>query len=1692
MVCHLEASKKFAASASQQGICIAAIEAIKLVAVAIIMIGVLVQGIYAQPNAPLLVSPSNGASGQSHSSVLTWSSVTGALSYRVQVSTDQNFGSTIFNQNDSVATAQMPGDSVAGRVYYWRTNAISAGGSSSWSGVWSFITTHFNVRYNTGNNMTVFVLPATPPNITIDDSTLQIGDEIGAFNQAGLCVGAAVWTGSNTYLTVWGNPPYFNGSATTPDEYGMQVGEVMQYRIWRAFPSNPIIGREAVAMPTYAPVTVMIQESSPTYSKGNVEAFATLTGVSIPTLVSPSNGAVGQALAQTLTWTSLAGATSYAVQVSTNVNFATTLFAEWGPDLTSSSAALMNLSNTTTYYWRVGAKNGSTTGGVSGWSTPASFVTIGVAPTIVSPQNDAVGQGIKPILTWSTVVGATSYAVQVSTGQDFASTVFAQLGSEQTLPLVTVSGLANAKTYYWRVNGQNSSITGGNSGWSGISTFTTIGGVPILNSPVNNSEGMAITQTLEWASVTGATGYAVQVSTNANFASTVFAMWGSELGSTSATVSGLANGATYYWHAGAKNSGPTGGMSGWSATWTFGTIAIPVLISPANDTVGPALTQNLEWTSVAGASSYAVQVSTSSNFATTVYAQWRSPATSLTLPALATQTTYFWRAGAKNSTANGGISGWSSVWTFTTSHFTTQYNTGSNMTVFILPSAQGNFTIDDSALQRDDEIGAFNQAGLCVGAAVWSGSNTYITVWGNPLYFNGIRTTQDEYGIEAGEVIQYRIWRSSPSHPSFGREAAATPAYAPATGIIQESSPTYTTGNIEALATLTGVSTPTLSSPLNGACAVALSPTLDWTTEAGATSYAVEVSSDAKFGSTVFSETGISADAIKVSGRLSNNSTYVWRSNASIGNATSNWSLSWSFTTIAVPVLSSPSDNAQGQVPTPVLTWETVSGATGYAVQISTDLKFATTVFSEIGISADPTNVGASVSSGLAHGITYYWHAGAKNSGYDGGVSGWSATWTFTTIGGAPVLSLPSNDAQGQILMPVLTWGTVSEATSYAVQISTDVNFANTVFSQIGISANSNYESVSVSSELANGITYFWRAGAKNSSYNGGVSGWATAWTFTTIGGPPLLSSPSNNALGQMLKPVLTWATVSGATSYAVQVSTDVNFGSTVFSEIGISASATDVSAIVSSGLSHDITYYWHAGAKNSSYGGGESGWSPTWSFMTIALTTLNLPLDSQNVTLPPVLSWSAEINANSYKLEVSTSMSFSTTVFSQGGLTGTSDTMNSLSNGQTYFWRVGAKTPTGISGWSNIWSFITASVQAIKLAQNWNIKSINLHSLDSSLSVMIGSPEDFIAIKDIYGHDYIPSFGINQLGTWSTGMGYQIYSQYPDTFMVTGFPVNAASTPISLEQSWNIIAFLPNYEMNIDDALASIANQIFEVKNNAGEAYIPSLGINQIGNMEVGEGYMIYATQAVTFTYPSGNTGVGKGRLNSFDVTTTLKGPVLKHYRISMNTGNNATYIGKQVSMGGHPVPDSCEIGAFNVRGKLVGSGSVMCGKCVFTVWGNDQHTKRNDGCAINETITLKLWDGQQEYPLEFIVDNNSPSRYMINGILIGTFIVPEESSIKTYDLSKVFPNPFKDHINIAFDVPSMNGTSLQDIEINVFDFKGTLVHTLAKGKYAAGHYVLSWDFLNGRDGYQSSEIYVIQMKAQKFEKRVKVIRIR
>jgi len=90
----------------------------------------------------------------------------------------------------------------------------------------------------------------------------------------------------------------------------------------------------------------------------------------IPTLTSPTNSATGQTLTPTLTWSTVSGVAAYHVQVSTSNTFLTILMED--STLTSASKVLTGLTNSTTYYWRVRAKNSI---GVSTWTSSWSFTT---------------------------------------------------------------------------------------------------------------------------------------------------------------------------------------------------------------------------------------------------------------------------------------------------------------------------------------------------------------------------------------------------------------------------------------------------------------------------------------------------------------------------------------------------------------------------------------------------------------------------------------------------------------------------------------------------------------------------------------------------------------------------------------------------------------------------------------------------------------------------------------------------------------------------------------------------------------------------------------------------------------------------------------------------------------------------------------------------------------------------------------------------------------------------------------------------------------------------------------------------------------------------------------------------------------------------------------------------------------------
>jgi len=293
----------------------------------------------------------------------------------------------------------------------------------------------------------------------------------------------------------------------------------------------------------------------------------------------------------------------------------------------------------------------------------------------------------------------------------------------------------------------------------------------------------------------------------------------------------------------------------------------------------------------------------------------------------------------------------------------------------------------------------------------------------------------------------------------------------------------------------------------------------------------------------------------------------------------------------------------------------------------------------------------------------------------------------------APMLLLPANAASGVALTPKLTWNTAARATSYRVQVSTVSTFTATVVNDSTLTVGAD----SLTTALANNTMYFWRVNAKNAT---GTSAWATARNFTTVAVAPVtpvLTYPANEATGVQTAPTLTWGTVANAAPYRVQLSTNSTFSSTLVDDSTLMAGTKAIT-----GLSATTVYYWRVNAKNT---GGTSAWSTLFSFTTgIGAPVLTIPNNaSTNVSISPTLAWSAVTGAVTYRVQLSTSSVFGTTVVDDSTLTATSKAVTGLSNSTTYYWRVNAKNAGGTGAWSTVFSFYTTVLGSPSLSSPAN-----------------------------------------------------------------------------------------------------------------------------------------------------------------------------------------------------------------------------------------------------------------------------------------------------------------------------------------------------------------------------------------------------
>lgn len=606
-------------------------------------------------------SPTDGSTGNSVTTTLSWTAGGFTSSHNVYFGTDQNAvenatqSSAEFRGNQTTTTFN-PGALTAATTYYWRIDEVGTGGTTK-GAVWSFTTSPLPTQ-------------ATNP----DPADTATDEEVST---------ALSWTaGSDTtsHDFYFGTSQTVVNAATTssPEFKGNQTATTTQ----------PAGTGNLNANTTYF---WRIDEVGPGgTTKGIVWSFVTASLPGQTTQPSPEIGQQGIDLSPTLTWSASSASgvgptTSYDVYFGTSssaVNSATKGSPEFkGNQAGTSFSPSGPLAENTQFFWRIDAvgPGGTTKGALFNFTTLNSL-----AASNPVPANQATDVPLAQVLAWAagTCSGTLTHNIYLGTSQSaVTSATTASPEFQGNFPSLTFDppGDLNSNTqYFWRIDEVCDSTTTKGVVWS----FTTLVVPPgqISNpNPTDGATDVALNATLSWTAGSGATSHDRYFGTDQTAvqnATTASPEYKGNTPNPTYNPGALTASTTYYWRIDEKNSAGTTTGTVLSFTTVPAASAKATNPSPGDAATGQnvntagysEIALSLSWTAGAGATSHDVYFGTNQTAvtnATTSTAgifKGNQAGTTFDPGPLTAGTQYFWRIDEKNS--GGTTKG--DVWSFTT------------------------------------------------------------------------------------------------------------------------------------------------------------------------------------------------------------------------------------------------------------------------------------------------------------------------------------------------------------------------------------------------------------------------------------------------------------------------------------------------------------------------------------------------------------------------------------------------------------------------------------------------------------------------------------------------------------------------------------------------------------------------------------------------------------------------------------------------------------------------------------------------------------------------------------------------------------------------------------------------------------------------------------------------------------------
>jgi hypothetical protein len=400
-------------------------------------------------------------------------------------------------------------------------------------------------------------------------------------------------------------------------------------------------------------------------------------------------------------------------------------------------------------------------------------------------------------------------------------------------------------------------------------------------------------------------------------------------------------------------------------------------------------------------------------------------------------------------------------------------------------------------------------------------------------------------------------------------------------------------------------------------------------------------------------------------------------------------------TTIFVPTLLAPDDEAEYQMADVLLDWEAVAGSTAiyYEVQIDTDNTFPNPQSFDVELSA--MNAPA-----LHFGVTYFWRVRAIDGGEK---SDWSEVWSFTTLD-AFELDRPRDGSDEIDPNERLEWKGKSSRIDlsgfeyFEIQLDTSENFNSAspyhiVYFEEAAPLYDDDEGKLDSHDLLFGETFFWRV---RGMHEGDTMEWSEVFSFEVIPFTELKDPDDEEFVDPLVN--FRWDAINGVDHYLFQISEDPEFASVP--TITLSDREYD-----SDTLEFGTTYYWRVALSHDL---DISEYTEPWSINVFGAPVLDAPSDgSTNIVTRPELKWDAMAGPTAFTIQLSyndPSFNNAQTITVENGNNTSVEKYqltSEIDSATTVYWRVRALiNDEQISDWSEEWMFTIAGT-GIEEAEN-------------------------------------------------------------------------------------------------------------------------------------------------------------------------------------------------------------------------------------------------------------------------------------------------------------------------------------------------------------------------------------------------------